>query len=1109
MAPVRQKADAASDFKFRAGAPPRMPRPEPQPQPLPVVPAPEETERKTGYRHWVAKTARPRLALRRLQVTQVGDKSEEKASKQRPRAGSTAAEAAFIQDVLGVDRTIVRGDDIRAELRGMPGGMPGGGPGAPGTPAGPGMPMMGMPMGMNNMTMNGVAGMGMPMGMPMMGGMGGCSSMGMNGMGMPMMAMNPMAMMNMAAMMKMMGPQEEETVAVEPRAPPPDPIDPRVKDICRNFGIDDKICEKLNKAMKTREDFDEDMQVLWHIMEKGAQNNKKAVDVMLVKIREINNGTFIGKDLLDPEIKDFAWKYNLDDQLLHRLIKTMKKRKHHKSQDLKDMDERIGNAKHPSGLLVRMLEGLEENGKMPPAPGWLMQSSGPGRREPEKPENRRRRVEELGELAKHRWDCRLHATRTSRRKAVQWRAQQIQRETLFRTRCRASIIVHQNPESYHDASGMLIMDKQLSNKVKSGASSQPLIMKGISCDTGILNVTFCPLMEETHSEEQEEEVTAIEPSPTPLFDEETEARPSLLRSGSSRRTLEQAEPLDRLMDISFADDETGQVEKKKSVPKLLVTSAAGELFNQNRKKRRELNRRLREVRRKYKEKMKEESSEVDNPVRSSYSIAGVPIEGMPNSSKAYLSQVSAFDEKTYRDVLRRFTDTDAIDQSDLREFLESVGFRPRNKPEREVMQNLLRNLDSLDIGFDVLFGEIIPAIRLGFAEIRSQDLVKRFHEADVDKSGVLSLIEMLQILRWSGFFPRLHIVVQAVLEVIPEIAEMSQASSPQAVLEKDLIKPAQFHILAPLLEERAECENVQRRVEISENMDLDEETQKLWGSSLVDLHDVFLRRAKQDLLPYTSLHHLAFDCGLVQHRAPGFREKLRNIASGEVSPQMMEEGFDLHDPSAVERAHFDFRQVLRIMTQIRQIEVELIGDVFAATDADETNGLSVEECMDCLAACGIEPTTKQMQDLIPRLVEEFDEDGSGELDLEEYLEFAKFVADRIRKMQHVGNMDDAQRIGYGEEEYMRLWDAFVAADENMDSHLEEEELLVAVMHARPDAETSSGDLRAILKDQGINYWKQACTLHPNLILLSSTLVVPARYVYVIIVHMYVCMYVCM
>eukprot|EP00930_Biecheleria_cincta_P029616 TRINITY_DN2057_c0_g2_i11.p1 TRINITY_DN2057_c0_g2~~TRINITY_DN2057_c0_g2_i11.p1 ORF type:complete len:137 (-),score=26.58 TRINITY_DN2057_c0_g2_i11:82-492(-) len=116
----------------------------------------------------------------------------------------------------------------------------------------------------------------------------------------------------------------------------------------------------------------------------GTRNNKKPVDVMLVKIRELCNGTFIGKDLLDPDIKDFVWKYNLDDQLLHRLIKTMKKRGKHKKQDLRDMDERIGNAKHPSGLLVRMLEGIEEHGKMPPAPGWLVQGghAGSARREP-------------------------------------------------------------------------------------------------------------------------------------------------------------------------------------------------------------------------------------------------------------------------------------------------------------------------------------------------------------------------------------------------------------------------------------------------------------------------------------------------------------------------------------------------------------------------------------------------------------------------------------------------------------------------------------------------------------------------------------------------------
>ena len=53
--------------------------------------------------------------------------------------------------------------------------------------------------------------------------------------------------MNMAAMMNMaMGNNDEDEEKVA--QPPPDPIDPRVKEICRHFGIDDKICEKLNKA---------------------------------------------------------------------------------------------------------------------------------------------------------------------------------------------------------------------------------------------------------------------------------------------------------------------------------------------------------------------------------------------------------------------------------------------------------------------------------------------------------------------------------------------------------------------------------------------------------------------------------------------------------------------------------------------------------------------------------------------------------------------------------------------------------------------------------------------------------------------------------------------
>lgn len=683
------------------------------------------------------------------------------------------------------------------------------------------------------------------------------------------------------------------------------------------------------------------------------------------------------------------------------------------------------------------------------------------------------RNEELAEFAKHRLDSRLHATQTSRRKAVQWRHQQIERETLFRTRCRASIIVHQ-PKQVEDAPQSKLMES------KKSVVGMALILKGISCDTGALNVTFCPLMDNPSENElsEDEESHVVEPVPTPKEKEEFMKREvsgedkRFSKGGSFLKRAEKEEGLD------LGGLKT-EIQKIKDAPSLFRDHKA--MVNDRRRKR-ELNKKLRKVRRRYQDKVSaatKPKGAVEEEDRSQSLKRSMTLEGIPSASKLYLSSVSSVDEKVYRDILRRYTDTDAIDQSDLRHFLEGVGFKPRSKAERELMNHLLRNLDSLDIGFDVLFKEIIPSIRLGFAEIRSAELSKRFHAADADKSGTLSLSELLSILRWSGYFPKMQHVIQVVSEVVPELAESFNTSSYHSVLEKDILAPAQVYILAPLLEERSDSEYIQRRIEIADAMDLDDYTQQLWGQSLVDLYDVFLRRAKHDLLPFHSLLHLAVDCGLVQHRGPGFTEKLRSIAADEVSLQLVDQGYDFHDSTAVDRAHFDFRQVLRIMTQIREIENELIADVFAATDSDCTNGLSVEECMDCLESCGIRATGKQMQEIIPKLVEEFDEDGSGELDLDEYLEFAKFVADRIRKMQHVGRMETAGKLGYTDDEYIRLWDAFVAMDHNMDGMLEEEELLQAVWASRPEASIDANDIRAILKDQGIGYWKQEIKLSMN------------------------------
>merc|ERR1711879_385913 len=97
-------------------------------------------------------------------------------------------------------------------------------------------------------------------------------------------------------------------------------------------------------------------------------------DIILVKIREIGKGDFAGKDLLEPDIKAFYDKYDLDDRLLNRLIKTLRARGPKKTQDLKDLDGRLSSdasVKAPAGLLVRLLDGLEEHGRIPSPPRRL------------------------------------------------------------------------------------------------------------------------------------------------------------------------------------------------------------------------------------------------------------------------------------------------------------------------------------------------------------------------------------------------------------------------------------------------------------------------------------------------------------------------------------------------------------------------------------------------------------------------------------------------------------------------------------------------------------------------------------------------------------------
>merc|ERR1712224_1091414 len=93
----------------------------------------------------------------------------------------------------------------------------------------------------------------------------------------------------------------------------------------------------------------------------------------MVKIKEMQNGTFVGKPKPDKGIMEMGKKYKLDDAAVQRLTEVLKNREDRKT-DLEKIEKHLKVSNKPSALVMMMLGKLrkgEEIGEpeYKPAPG--------------------------------------------------------------------------------------------------------------------------------------------------------------------------------------------------------------------------------------------------------------------------------------------------------------------------------------------------------------------------------------------------------------------------------------------------------------------------------------------------------------------------------------------------------------------------------------------------------------------------------------------------------------------------------------------------------------------------------------------------------------------
>merc|ERR1719410_405190 len=93
-------------------------------------------------------------------------------------------------------------------------------------------------------------------------------------------------------------------------------IDPDCQELCDYFHIEERHARRLSDLMKGRQKtFVEDIERLYDVLERA----NSPAGLLVVKMREMEEGTFIGKAKADKNLAAISKKYKLDDQAESKL----------------------------------------------------------------------------------------------------------------------------------------------------------------------------------------------------------------------------------------------------------------------------------------------------------------------------------------------------------------------------------------------------------------------------------------------------------------------------------------------------------------------------------------------------------------------------------------------------------------------------------------------------------------------------------------------------------------------------------------------------------------------------------------------------------------------
>jgi len=148
-------------------------------------------------------------------------------------------------------------------------------------------------------------------------------------------------------------------------------IDPDVQELCDHFHIEERHALRLTDCMRKREaTFEADMERLYDVLERA----NSPAGLLVVKMREMDEGTFVGAMRADKELKAIVKKFAVDATAEAKLADILSRYPAEKKKEYYgEIERHLETSARPSAMAMMLLKKLGSGESLgrpgPVAPG--------------------------------------------------------------------------------------------------------------------------------------------------------------------------------------------------------------------------------------------------------------------------------------------------------------------------------------------------------------------------------------------------------------------------------------------------------------------------------------------------------------------------------------------------------------------------------------------------------------------------------------------------------------------------------------------------------------------------------------------------------------------